>query len=331
MTQKKKPFSKEILRLEDIDFVCEQIVKTLKENVFKKLYRRGGVVGISGGIDSSVTLALTSKAFGPDHVLGIMLPEKDSSPDSLDLASKLADKFHVKTIKEEITNALDGFGCYRRRDEAVKRVIPRYDPAIHKFKIGIKQDSLQSNMPPVFSVTIVEPDGSEESKLLPLNEYLQIVASSNFKQRSRMTMLYYHAERLHYAVIGTPNKHEVEQGFFVKFGDGGADVMPIAPFYKTQVYQLAEYLGVPEEILKRIPTTDTYTAEQTQEEFFFQLPFELMDLIWYGWENDYSADEVAEVLSFEKEQIVNVYTNFERKRKTTDYLRQSPIINKYRI
>lgn len=331
MTQIKKPFSKEILFLKDIETVIDQITNNLKENVYKKLARRGGVVGISGGIDSSLTLAISAKAFGPERVLGVMLPEKDSSPESLDLAIQLAQEFGVKTVKEEITQALSGFGCYKRRDEAVKRVIPKYDPKIHKFKIGIKQDSLKSHMPPIFSVTLVEPDGKEDSKVLPLNEYLQIVASSNFKQRSRMSMLYYHAERLHYAVIGTPNKHEVAQGFFVKYGDGGADVMPIANFYKTQVYQIAEYLGVPEEILKRTPTTDTYTAEQTQEEFFFQLPFELMDLIWYGWENDYESEEVAETLSIDKEQIQNVYRNFERKKKTTDYLRRPPIIDEYII
>jgi NAD+ synthase len=331
MTQIKKPFSKEILFLKDIETVIDQITNNLKENVYKKLARRGGVVGISGGIDSSLTLAISAKAFGPERVLGVMLPEKDSSPESLDLAIQLAQEFGVKTVKEEITQALSGFGCYKRRDEAVKRVIPKYDPKIHKFKIGIKQDSLKSHMPPIFSVTLVEPDGKEDSKVLPLNEYLEVVASSNLKQRSRMSMLYYHAERLHYAVIGTPNKHEVAQGFFVKYGDGGADVMPIANLYKTQVYQIAEYLGVPEEILKRTPTTDTYTAEQTQEEFFFQLPFELMDLIWYGWENGYESEEVAETLSIDKEQIQNVYRNFERKKKTTDYLRRPPIIDEYII
>jgi NAD+ synthase len=331
MTETKKPFNKNILHFEDIEFVCERIIKTLKENVHKTLARRGGVVGISGGIDSSVTLAIAVKSFGPDRVLGIMLPEKDSSPESLDLARELAQTYGVKTVKEDITNALDGFGCYIRRDAAVKNVYKEYDPSVHKFKIGIKKDSLHTNMPPVFSMTIVHTDGKEESKLLPLTEYMQIVASSNFKQRSRMTMLYYHAERLHYAVIGTPNKHEVEQGFFVKYGDGGADVMPIGSFYKTQVYQLAEYLGIPEGILRRTPTTDTYTAEQTQEEFFFQLPFELMDLIWYGWENKYDAKEVAEVLHFSVEEINNVYRNFERKRKTTNYLRQPPIIDNYVI
>ena len=322
----KKPFSKQILQIDDLSATCDDIVSKLQENVFKQLGRKGGVVGISGGIDSSVTFALSVQAFGPDEVCGIMLPEKDSSPDSLFLAQKLAHQFGVETIKEDITSALRGFGCYRRRDEAIKRVIPEYNPDTHKVKIGIKQSSLQQNMPPVFSVTVIDFDGNERSKLLHVKDYLQIVASSNFKQRSRMSMLYYHAERLHYAVIGTPNKHQVEQGFSVKYGDGGVDVMPIASLYKTQVYQLAEHLKIPREIIERTPTTDTYSAEQTQEEFFFQLPFELMDLIWYGWENGYEAQEVAEVLGKTREEIKNVYKSFERKRKTTDYLRRAPII-----
>ena len=321
----RKPFNKDILKFSDVEKVCDDLIKKLKLNVTRELMRRGGVVGISGGIDSSVTLALVAKALGKNKVLGIMLPEKDSSHESLELAQLLADKFEVEAIKEDITGALNGFGCYSRRDEAVKRVFPEYDPAVHKFKIGIKQNSLMSNMPPVFSITMVKENGVEINQLLPLKEYLQIVAASNFKQRSRMSMLYYHAERLHYAVIGTPNKHEVSQGFFVKHGDGGADVMPIGNLYKTQVYQLADYLGIPEEIIQRTPTTDTYTAEQTQEEFFFQLPFQLMDLIWYGWENGYPAKEVAAALDYTEEEIENVYKNFARKKKTTEYLRRGPI------
>ncbi len=325
MSTQKKPFSKNILQFEDVEATCESIVNKLKNDVFKELSRRGGVVGISGGIDSTVTFALAVKAFGPEKVLGVMLPEKDSSPDSEQLARKLAEQFGVKTVLEDITGALDGFGCYRRRDEAVNRIFPNYNPQIHKMKINITQNSMKQNLPPVFSLTVVDQNGMEESKLLPVWEYLQIVASSNFKQRSRASMLYYHAECLHYAVIGTPNKHEVEQGFFVKHGDGAADVMPIGSLYKTQVYQLAEYLKVPQEIIDRTPTTDTYSAEQTQEEFFYQLPFELMDLIWYGWENGYDPEEVGAVLGKSKEEIENVYKNFERKRKTTEYLRRPPI------
>ena len=254
-----------------------------------------------------------------------MMPEKDSSPDSKNLAEELAGKFNVKTTTENISGALEGFDCYGRRDEAVKRVFPEYDPNSHKMKIGINQSGLDQKLPPIFHLTIIDNTGFEQRKVIPVNEYLQIVAASNFKQRSRMSMVYYHAEQKHYVVIGTANKHEIEQGFFVKFGDGGADFYPIAGLYKTQVYQLAAHLGVPQEIIDRTPTTDTYTAEQTQQEFFYQLPFEEMDLLWYGYENGYPLEEVGEVMGKTKEEVGIIFSNFERKKRTTDYLRANPI------
>lgn len=325
-TKVRKPFSKDILHIENIESFCNEIIAKLKNDVTRNLQRRGAIVGISGGIDSSVCMALSAKAFGPKNVTAIMLPEQDSSDDSRKLAEKLAAKFDVTNIlMENITKALEGFNCYQRRDEAIARVITDFDPKVDKSKIEIKQN-IASNLPPVFSITVIKPNNEEISKILPVKEYLQIVAASNFKQRCRMSMLYYHAERLHYAVIGTPNKHEVEQGFFVKYGDGGADVMPIGHLYKTQVYQLAEYLGVPQEIIDRTPTTDTYSAEQTQEDFFYQMPFKSMDLIWYGWENGYTADEVGEVMDRSAKDIENIFKNFERKRKTTEYLRMKPIL-----
>ena len=244
----KKVLSHDLLQIEDIESVCNVMVQRLKQTVFQLLNRRGGVVGISGGIDSSVTLALSVKAFGAKNVLGVILPESESSQDSEIMAKALVNKFGVKVIVEDITAALNGLGCYSRRDEAIMNVFPEFNPDIDKSKIGINQ-RIDKNIPPVFSITIVSPEGEEKTKVLPAKDYLQIVSSSNFKQRTRMSMLYYHAERLHYAVVGTPNKHEVEQGFFVKHGDGGADVMPIANLYKTQVYQFAKYLGVPQEII----------------------------------------------------------------------------------
>jgi len=324
-TTLKKPFTKDILHIDDIESVCNEIIAKMRTDVAKKLQRRGAVIGISGGIDSSACLALSAKAFGPKNVTAIMLPEQDSSDDSRNLAEELAAAFGVtQTLVENITGALEGFGCYRRRDEAIARVITDFDPAVDKSKIEIKQDPA-SSLPPAFSITVIRPSGEEVSKLLPVKEYLQIVAASNFKQRSRMSMLYYHAERLHAAVIGTPNKHEVQQGFFVKYGDGGADVMPIGHLYKTQVYQIAAHLGVPQGILDRTPTTDTYTAEQTQEDFFYQMPHKEMDLYWYGWENGYSAEEVGKVMGRTTEEVENIYKNMERKQKTTEYLRMKPI------
>ena len=320
----KKVLSHDLLQIEDIESVCNVMVERLKQTVFQQLNRRGGVVGISGGIDSSVTLALSVKAFGAKNVLGVILPESESSQDSEIMAKALANKFGVRVVVEDITSALKGLGCYSRRDEAIMNVFPEFNPDIDKSKIGINQ-RVDKNIPPVFSVTIVSPEGEEKTKVLPAKDYLQIVASSNFKQRTRMSMLYYHAESLHYAVIGTPNKHEVEQGFFVKHGDGGADVMPIANLYKTQVYQFAKHLGVPQEIIDRTPTTDTYSAEQTQEEFFFQMPYKIMDLISYGFDNNYSIKEIASSLKKTEAEVSSILTNLERKKRTTAYLRTSSI------
>jgi NAD+ synthase len=321
----KPNFSKDLIKINNIEQTVSEITEKLRNDVFNVLKRKGAIVGISGGIDSSVTLALAVKALGPERVIGIIMPENDSSPESKTLALQLAERYGVQTIEENMTAALEGFGCYKRRDEAVKRVIPKFNSQTDKFKIEIKQNILNVKLPPVFYVTVYFENGTMESKMLPLKAYLQIVAASNFKQRSRMSMLYYHAETNHYAVIGTPNKHEVKQGFFVKYGDGGADVMPIGHLYKTQVYELAKFLGIPAEIINRTPTTDTYSAEQTQEDFFYQLPFEIMDILWYGWENGYPAEEVAKEMGYSAEEISNVFVSFERKMKTTEYLRMQPI------
>jgi NAD+ synthase len=320
-----KYFSKDVFLIDDIEAKAESIISKLKEDILIHLKRKGAVIGISGGIDSSVCLALAVKALGSDRVIGIMLPEKDSSTESRELALKLASQLGTQTIEENISAALEGIGCYRRRDEAVTAIFPEYAPALHTMKIGINPESINNSLPPVFSISIIDKVGTVKTKRLPPKEYLQIVAASNFKQRMRMSMLYYHAERNYYAVVGTPNKHEHEQGFFVKYGDGGADVMPIVNLYKTQVYQLADYLQIPKEIIERTPTSDTYSAEQTQEEFFFQLPFRDLDLIWYGYENGYNPAEVGQVMGRTEDEIKVIYKNFLRKQKTTEYLRMLPI------
>jgi len=320
----KEAFSKDILKIRDIESLVNHLSELLIEEIFRKYKRRGAVIGISGGIDSSVTMALAVKAIGAEKVFGVMMPEKDSSPDSENMADKLAKKFGVEAVVENIRPALEGFKCYERRDEAIKRVFPEFNPVTDKSKIGINQTGLDQKLPPVFHLTIIHPSGEQKSKVIPVKEYLQIVAASNFKQRCRMSMVYYHAEQKHYVVLGTANKHEIDQGFFVKFGDGGSDLYPLANLYKTQVYQLARHLGVTQEIIDRTPTTDTYSAEQTQEEFFYQLPFDVMDLMWYGFENGYDKAEVGKVMGKTVQEVEIIFENFARKKKTTEYLRANP-------
>jgi len=314
-------FGKHVL---DIDPAAEteRIVSELRHSVRQVWHRYGGVVGVSGGVDSSTVLALCVRAFGPERVLAVMMPDKDSDPESEHFARQAAAQVGVETLLEDVTPALEGFGCYARRDAAVKRVFPEYDPdAGYRAKLVLPSNVLEEGTLNVFSVTIISPEGEEKTRRLPTREYLHIVAASNLKQRSRMATLYYHAESRNYAVIGTANKNEHDQGFFVKYGDGGADVQPIAHLYKTQVYFLAAYLGVPQAIRERTPTSDTYSAHQTQEEFFFRLPFETMDVLWYAHENQVPASEVAQATGLTEVQVQRAFDDFARKRRTTEYLR----------
>jgi NAD+ synthase len=318
------PMDRSVLRI-DAAAETDRIVQWMKETT-RGLRRTGAVLGISGGIDSSVCLALSVKAFGAERVVPLLLPDKDSDPASEDLARDLAAHYGVTPILESVTPALNGFGCYARRDEAIARVFPEYDAATgYKAKIVLPSGLLDAGTLNVFHLTIVTPGGEEKTARLGPREFAQIVAASNFKQRSRTNMLYYHAELRNYAVVGTPNKNERDQGFFVKYGDGGYDLAPIAHLYKTQVYQLAAHLDVPADIQTRTPTTDTYSAPSTQEEFFFRLPYETMDLLWYAQENGVPVEETALALNMSPDQVRNAFADFTRKGRTTHYLRSAPL------
>jgi NAD+ synthase len=303
---------------------AENIIEKIKFAVPQVLKKRGAVIGVSGGVDSSACLALTVKALGSEKVLALLLPERESSEENIPLVEKLLEKYKVESIVEDLTGALEGIGCYRRRDEAVKNIFPEYDSS-YKMKIILPQPSRTDNKLNLFYLEIISPSGKVKRTRLPLKEYLQIVAASNFKQRTRMSMLYHYAELNNYAVIGTANKNEYEQGFFVKFGDSGSDIKPICHLFKTQVYQLAGYLNIPGEIINRRPTSDTYSAEQTQEEFFFKLPFDILDRIWFGWEKNIPVEQIARTLSLNEELVQNVIKDTIRKKNTTEYLRKEPL------
>ena len=318
-----KTLSQKLFHLDatkEIDTLCSQ----MKSLLVHPLKRRGLVLGISGGIDSSVCLALAVKALGPERVVALQMPETHSSEETLGISGRLAVHFGVNAIHEDITPILNAVHFYDRYDQAVQQVIPEYGPG-WRSKIIIPDVSVHQGFT-YFSIIAQSPSGESVKKRLPLNAYLAIVAATNFKQRIRKMLEYYHADRMHYAVIGTPNRLEYDQGFFVKLGDGAADIKPIAHLYKTQVYMLAEYLGVPEEIRTRRPTTDTYSLPQGQDEFYFSLPYELMDICLYGKNNELPIAEIAKIAGLTVEQVERVCKDIDTKRATTKYLQLSPLL-----
>jgi len=319
----KPALSSDLLTL-DLDREVDRIGAHLRETILRRFRKRGAVVAMSGGVDSSLVAALAAHALGKDRVFGLLLPEQESAPETLDLSRGLAEHLGIEYTHENISGILEALGCYRRRDEAIRRVVPDYGPECMSKIV----------LPPVteddryrfFSVVVQYPDGRTTKTRLDLQGYLGVVAATNFKQRTRKMLEYYHADRLNYAVAGTPNRLEYDQGFFVKLGDGAADIKPIAHLYKTQVYAMARHLGVPEDICSRPPTTDTYSLPQGQDEFYFSLPFDKMDLVLYAKDRGYDAPEIGPAVGLTAEQVERVFRDIEGKRRVAAYLHAGPVM-----
>src|SRR6266566_2228170 len=300
----------------DSPTVVSRITAALRAQLASSLKRRGLVVGMSGGVDSSVCVALAVAAVGPKRVLGLFMPERESDPESLRIARCFAADLGIEHTTEDIAPILEATGCYRRRNEAIRSVVPEFTDD-WGCKLVLPPDRLDADRLNITYLVVQQPGGTMHRVRLPAAEYRQIVAASNFKQRVRAMLEYYHADRLHYAVVGTPNRLEYDQGFFVKGGDGLADVKPIAHLYKSQVYQLAESLGVPVTIRARTPTSDTYSLPQTQEEFFFSMPLGTLDVVLQARNEGRSAAAVAADLGYRLEQIERAYREIEHKRAVT--------------
>ena len=320
MTTWTAPFGPASLQI-DAELEMAKVTETLSAYLAHSR-RRGVVVALSGGIDSSTVAALSVMALGPDRVFGLHMPERESSPETIMLSRLLSESLGIDSALEDISPILEGTGCYQRRDDAIRKVCPEYGPG-YKSKI-VLPSVIDSDSFRLFSVVVMAPDGTQSKYRLTPESYLGIVAATNFKQRVRKMLEYYHADRLNYVVSGTPNRLEYDQGFFVKLGDGSADVKPIAHLYKSQVYALAEYLGVPEEIRSRPPTTDTYSMPQSQEEFYFSLPYAQMDLCLFGKNNRVSVEDISVATGLTVEQVNRIFRDIDQKRKATEYLHLGP-------
>lgn len=301
----------------------EKITQRIREILKNILHKRGLVIAMSGGIDSSVSAALSVKALGKNKIIGLLLPERDSTSSVTNRGKILAEYLGIEYVEHNIASTLDAIGCYKWRDDAIKATFPEYSDN-WKNKIVISGGTKgQVNH---FNLVVQDPAGTNYEKRLGLKEYLQIVAATNYKQRIRKTIEYFHADRLNYAVVGTPNRLEFDQGFFVKNGDGSADVKPIAHLYKSQVYALAKHLGLPDEICNAIPTTDTYSLQQGQDEFYFALPYKQMDVALWARNHNVPAAALAEYLGCSEDQARWIYNDIEAKRKATRYMHAKAVL-----
>ncbi len=308
------PFQKNVLTL-DVMKEAHRIAGRIQTQVQQVLHRRGAVVAVSGGLDSAACAALCTLALGKDRVQALLLPERHSSPESTALGLELAGALGIEAVTKDITPILEQAGCYRAQTEVVQSLFPESD-ARWTYKISmpslIDQDRL--NVP---RLTVQKPGGETMSARLGRDGYLKLVAATNFKQRIRTMEAYFYADSRNFAVCGTPNRLEYDQGFFVKGGDGLADFKPIAHLYKTQVRAIAAALGVPRAIIERTPTTDTFPLSQGQDEFYFGVPHDVMDLALYGCNNGYQASEVAAALELDPEIVERIYRDIVGKRRTT--------------
>jgi NAD+ synthase len=318
------PFSPSVLEI-DAPRAIEHITRTLRAQC-ASLHKRGLVLGVSGGIDSSVCAALAAHAVGAHRVRALLMPGRNSSPSSLDKGTLVCARLGIRHEVRPIGPALEALGCYAARDAAIAGVFPRYVPG-DRYKIVVAEGVASSDRVSYFNlvVELSACGGRVLSARLPLQAYLAILGATNMKQRTRKLLEYTVADGLNYGVVGTPNLAEYDQGFFVRGGDGLADVKPIAHLYKTQVFALARALGLPKEICEQTPTTDTYSLPQTQEEFYFALPYAQLDLALYANLHHVSPEEAGPVLGLSPDQVRRVFRDLESKRSVAKLLMQDAL------
>lgn len=311
----------DLIKIKDLEKTVDRITDFIKYEVYDKFQKSGAVVGLSGGVDSAVTAALCTKSLGAEKVLGLIMPEKESEPTSLLHAQKLAQKFNIRTEIVDITPILDSFGVYRCKESIIKNKFPDFNDRC-KYRIVVPP-KLKNTIGIPF-VEMLDEKNKQHKLKISTTDFLALTAATSIKHRVRMTMLYFHGEKNNLCVIGTTNKSEYLQGYFVKYGDGGSDVEPLVNLYKSQVYQIGRFLNIPEEILTKEASPDVWSFPATDKEFFFSVPYDIVDLLLYAQENNLSVKEIQKFTNLSEENIKNLLHVQSQKYAKSQHMREIP-------
>ncbi|MET1133439.1 MAG: NAD(+) synthase [Aeromicrobium sp.] len=305
--------------LEDVGATTDLLVASIRDTA-RHFRRTGAIVALSGGIDSSACLGLAVRALGAKRVVALTLPDKESSGETVGYAQEVADAFGVELLQRDITAPLDALGCYDDRLAVVQRIVPEFDAdAGDRYSVEFDpalghDEQLQS-----FRLNVIR-GGEQTMHRLGGRDFLTIMAATNQKQRIRMLSTYRIADERNQIVVGTSNRLELDQGFYVKHGDGCGEVFPLRHLLKSHVYEVAAHIGVPESVQKRPPTTDTFSAPQSQEEYFYGTSVRTNDELWLAWDQKEDPAVTAERLGLHTTDVEKFFELYTRRALYAEYL-----------
>lgn len=313
-------FNRDVLKIDPAEQL-EKLSKFIVQQLTVAFRRKGIIVGMSGGVDSSCMAAIAVHAIGKAKVMGLVLPEVETNPVSSEYAIKHAKALGIEHREIDITSIVNSVVPYQWRDTFIQGLVPEYKPG-YKYNISLPTDLLDRDTFSFYSLQVQMPDGQIKRKRLNLDEFHTITSFANIKIRARMLHLYAEAERRNLLVAGTTNRTEFLLGDFCKYGDGGTDIEPLTYLYKNQIYQIADHLGVIPEIIHRTPSPDTFSLPVSDQEFFFRIPFETLDHLLYAWEHEVPTSEAARVLDISEEGVKRAYRDFASKHRATAHVRE---------
>jgi NAD+ synthase len=311
----------DFLQIKDLETTVNSVTDFIKNEVFEKFQKSGAVLGLSGGIDSAVTCGLCVKSLNPEKILGLIMPERESDPQSQETAENVGKEFNIETKVVDITNILESFGVYEKKENIVKEKFPDFDSEC-KYRVVVPP-KLESSVGIPY-LEILDGKGITHQTKISSSEFLNLTAATSIKHRVRMALLYYHAEKDHLVVAGTTNKSEYMQGYFVKYGDGGSDIEPLVNLYKSQIYQLGKFLNVPNEVISKDASPDVWSYTTNDEEFFYSVPYKIVDLILYGRENNLSINEIQKHSKISIENIEKLLKFQDQKHIKSNHMREMP-------